>query len=262
MKTLQVERKKEPVNPLTPHPYKKADIQVYQTTDYSMFSFARGNREVNELHLNRLLKSISKHYLFTIIIVNENFEVIDGQHRLACLKQLNLPVYFMILTGYGLDEIQIFNLNSRNWNNADYLSGFIDKGKQDYIDYKRFRTKYKFGHRESIFMLTQSSGREVSVDSVCFNQGNFKIKDYTAACRMAESIYRVEPFFPSFKERGFVTALIHLLLNVPSFDMDKFISKCELSPILLKKCATRDQYIDMIEQLYNYRSQNKVSLKY
>ena len=52
------------------------DIQVHTTKDYSLFKTLNGNRDVNHLHLSRLKESMSKNHLTTIIMVNENFEII------------------------------------------------------------------------------------------------------------------------------------------------------------------------------------------
>ena len=47
--------------------------QVLQTTDYSMFKFLQGNRNINLPHLIRLRNSFEKRYLFSPIIVNEKY---------------------------------------------------------------------------------------------------------------------------------------------------------------------------------------------
>lgn len=237
--------------------YKRSEVVVYETNNYSMFKLASGNRSVNELHLNRLMKSIKEECLFTTILVNENMEVIDGQHRLKCFEALGLPVYFTIAYGYGLREMQKLNLNSRNWNNNDYLTSYISKGMQDYIDYGRFRKKYGFGHRESMQMLTGA----IPSDDI-FNAGRFKVKDYRKACSIAEDIHKLQPFCPFFNNRSFVSVMIKLLTEVKAFNIKKFVQKCENHPFLLVKCATAEQYLDMIEKLYNYKNQSKVSLKY
>lgn len=252
------------INSLAPNAYKKADVQVYQTQDYQMFRFAKGNRAVNHLHLIRLIESMRKNYLFTIIMVNKNFEVIDGQHRLEACKSLNLVVYFTIVPDYGLKEMQILNLNGRNWTSEDYLSGFIDMGKQDYIDYKRFKSKYKFGHQENVLLLAGSvtSAAAQSANAASFNQGAFKISNYEEACRIADKIWELEPVFKGFRSRGFVTVITQLIRERPKFKINEFIKKCQDNPSLIKKCATNEQYLDMIEYIYNYRRVEKIGLKY
>ena len=63
------------------------EIQVHTTTDYSLFKFINGNRDVNQLHLTRLKESIKKNHLITIVMVNENFEIIrTGLSRLLFVE--------------------------------------------------------------------------------------------------------------------------------------------------------------------------------
>lgn len=88
--------------------------QVCQTNDYSLFKTLKGNRSINQAHLYRLTKSIKEKYLLSPIVVNEHFEIIDGQHRFNAAKANNLPINYMIAVGYGLNEVQILNTNSSN----------------------------------------------------------------------------------------------------------------------------------------------------
>ena len=83
--------------------------QVYKTEDYFLFKPIDGNRNKNLLHINRLKKSMESNYLFTVIIVNENYEIIDGQHRFEVIKELKLPLYYIVCNGYGLNEVHILN---------------------------------------------------------------------------------------------------------------------------------------------------------
>ena len=57
-------------------PLAKQIGQVLTTTSYSRFKPVDGNRNKNLLHINRLKKSMSENYLFTVIIVNEKYEII------------------------------------------------------------------------------------------------------------------------------------------------------------------------------------------
>jgi hypothetical protein len=102
-------------------PMQKISTQVQTTKDYYLFTPIDGNRNKNLLHLNRLKKSINENYLFTVIIVNENYQIIDGQHRFDVIKELNLPLHYIVCVGYGLKEVHILNQISKTWNADDYL---------------------------------------------------------------------------------------------------------------------------------------------
>ena len=61
-------------------------MEIYKTTNYSIFSFLQGNRSVSKK--NSLVKSIQKIDLtmYKPILVDSEFRIIDGQHRFfACM---------------------------------------------------------------------------------------------------------------------------------------------------------------------------------
>ena len=119
--------------------------QVHTTMDYAKFKSISGNRQINRLHFNRLKNSIAENYLFTTIIVNENYEIIDGQHRFQCIKELQKPLHYIVCKGYGINEVQRLNVNTKNWTTFDYINGYIDLGLRDYAVYKEFQNKYNIG---------------------------------------------------------------------------------------------------------------------
>ena len=64
------------------------DLQIHSTYDLSIFKILDGNRNINLGHVERLVKSIEENgFLKMPIIVNDNFDVIDGQHRLMAAKK-------------------------------------------------------------------------------------------------------------------------------------------------------------------------------
>jgi len=82
--------------------------KVYKTNDLSIFNQIKGNRPPNPQHVRRLCDSIKTHgILQNPIIVNENMDIIDGQHRLLAAKESESSVYYIVVDGYSLEEVQI-----------------------------------------------------------------------------------------------------------------------------------------------------------
>lgn len=87
------------------------DVKTYKTNDYSIFKSIMGNRTINLKNVNNIINNIKKNGLLpTVIIVNEKMEVIDGQHRLQALKELNLPVYYQIKEGLSINDCIAYNI--------------------------------------------------------------------------------------------------------------------------------------------------------
>ena len=232
--------------------------KVYITYDLSIFKTLDGNRDVIQSHLKRLSKSMKENRLFSPIIVNENMEVIDGQHRLMASKINNTPIEYIVVVGYGLKEVQVLNANSKNWNSDDYMNGYCDLGNNEYIKYREFKEKYGFGHSECQALLSNQANSNLQP---IFNTGEFKIKNYKIAVDMAERITMVSEFYSGYKRRNFVFSLMNLFNN-ENFEFTQFIQKLKIQPTALVDCTTTSSYLLLIEDIYNYKSRNKISLRY
>ena len=234
--------------------------QVKITNDYSLFSMLKGNRIINNAHLNRLKKSIREESLCVPIIVNEKHEIIDCQNRYNAWMELDLPVYYIVVRGYGLSQVQRLNSNIKNWNNDDYMECYCQLENPQYLKYRTFKETYGFGHYESIAMLTgHFKGSGLSFTR--FRTGDFKIKNYRAACTMAEKLILVQPFYDGFKRRSFVLAMLDLINN-PTFEISRLLQKLKYQQSKLVHCTNKEQYLFLLQDIYNYKASSKINLIY
>lgn len=104
------------------------------TTDYSIFKTLEGNRILNAQHVNRLARVIKEHNMTERfpIVVNKNMEILDGQHRLAALEMLELPVPYRIEDDVDIEGVRILNQVSRKWSWQDLARSYIEKGNDSY----------------------------------------------------------------------------------------------------------------------------------
>src|ERR1700733_4973703 len=74
---------------------KYVEIKVYVTTNYDQFILLPENRPVKG---NIVADSIRKENLLfdNPILVTQNLEVLDGQHRLAFARDQQIPIYYKI----------------------------------------------------------------------------------------------------------------------------------------------------------------------
>lgn len=244
-------------------PMTKSISQVHTTTDYFLFKPIGGNRNKNLLHINRLKKSMAENYLFTVIIVNEKLEIIDGQHRFEVIQELGLPLHYIVCKGYSLNEVHILNANSRNWNANDYEEGYCNLGYKDYLLYRDFRNKYGINHNEAQYLLSGSfqCGSSVKSTNIVFNSGQFKVTNYAQGVKWIEQILMIKPYYTGATRRSFIYAMIALFKN-PNFEFTEFLQKVKLQPTALVDCKDISQYKSLIEEIYNYRRREKVNLRF
>lgn len=251
--------------------------KVYKTYDLSIFKSINGNRVPNLQHIRRLTDSLKFHGMkCNPILVNEKMEVIDGQHRLQAAKNVNTFVYYIVVNGYKLEEVHTLNLNQKNWTKRDYMEGYADMGIESYIKLREFVQKnYDFSFTDCIVLCsntTSSAGTYSLTDKYrkdgtrtnqaqVFEEGTWVGKDFDLAQQFAYKIRMVKPYFEGYNKSIFVCTMIGLLQN-NLFDFSEFMHKVRLQPKALVDCANREQMRSLIEDIYNYRSRNKVNLRY
>ena len=118
---------------------------IQKTTNYDIFKVLRGNRNLNAGHLSRLSMSVAKRNLleYNPILVNENMEVVDGQHRLEVAKQNKLPIWYMVAPTTTLQEVLDLNENVRNWKLTDYVDSLIIQGNRTMMYLREFCDEYE-----------------------------------------------------------------------------------------------------------------------
>lgn len=256
--------------------HQKAELQVYQTNELGIFKLVNGNRPPNPQHIRRLKESMLVYgVLLNPIIINEKFEVIDGQHRLLAAKEIEGSIYYVIANGYNLRQIHALNQNQKNWTTADFLEGYVCLGVESYIELKSFWERHDcFNLQDCIAMcsnITQSSGfslankvrpnRPTENIKEIFNEGTWKTRNMEQAERDAERIKLVETFYLGFNRSIFVGTMLSLFQN-KNFDFNEFMAKLRLQPTALVDCANREQMKALIEDIYNFRRREKVNLRF
>lgn len=121
-------------------------IPEYRTTsNYNQFKNFDGNRATDQNHIDELIRSIKNSNKLHLhpIIVDQNKNIIDGQHRLAAARELKLPIYYIVDVDAEKSDIPILNTNRRNWLLTDYISFYQESGLEDYIFIQNIREKHK-----------------------------------------------------------------------------------------------------------------------
>ena len=122
--------------------YEESDIKVYVTKDYDIFKKLLQNRDARSE--GKIIESIQAvGYVPVPITVNEKMEIIDGQNRVAALKDLGLPVYFEIQPGLGIEQCRSLNIGQTNWTTLDYVESYAKGGSSAYQRFNTLLTSYR-----------------------------------------------------------------------------------------------------------------------
>jgi hypothetical protein len=231
---------------------------IHATTEYNKFKFLKGNRKVLRDRVNALKESMLIETLLTPITVNENYEIIDGQHRFQALKELGKSINYIIQPGLTIKDAIRMNQNVKTWALKDYEHTHLTSENKNYIMFNEFKSKYKFGFNECLTLLT---GSPHTHELPRFKNGELKITKLEEATHKAELIWLLSDLSPKgFRRRVFVYAMIHVLNN-PNFIFSEFLVRLKRKPEDLKIRTTKYETLVDVENIYNKNRTNKIWLK-
>lgn len=241
--------------------YTESDKKIYVTTDYSLFKPLLGNRNVTKARVNRAIESIQKYgWLTEPILVNEDYEVIDGQGRLEALKELEMPVEFVIQYGAGRSECQALNLYQKNWTVSDYIESYIAEDNDNYIWLKEVIAQNRVLSTNFILSALISDSKSAGYTGNWVNvvaAGGF-VASAEKRRRMEEAFEYLKKFVGVQTHLGgrrdvFYTALL-FLYNLPEVDNARLLTTITNSVYDgMVSSGTVEGWLRQFESIYNKR---------
>ena len=231
------------------------DDRILKTYDYNMFKHMKGNREVNQGHVKKIIKSMKEKYMAHPILVNNNMEIIDGQHRFAAAKELELPVSYQIIKGGNIQDVQRLNTTSKKWGRADYLNMYCKENVSDYLIFQQFKDEYDFLDETYICLLTDTSSPSTAVNHD-FKTGNFKVVNVALAIKRAEAMSGMKEYHQKYNSRAFTRALLRVF-KIKGYDHKVFLGKLQYCAHMLQHSINTEACVENIEKIYNFNNKKQ-----
>lgn len=233
---------------------------VYRTTDYSKFKRLEGNRAVLTTRVTKIMKSIKKNgYIFNPIIVNENYQVIDGQGRLEALSALRLPVDYVMAKGAGREQCIALNAYGTVWTMKDYIDSYCEDGNENFIRMRDVINEFPdMGIAIKIMLLSGLS----SVPNESIKKGDVTVTEKMAD-QAREDLRFAQRFTEPFKRiKGSANNYVYAVVFAKKCGADtnrllETIERSELPPAPKIRGA-----LDAVSDIYNkkLRQENKIYL--
>lgn len=246
--------------------------EIYATTNYSMFGFIGGNRDLDTPNLNKIKQSINKKHIKTnavICILDESDElkplkIVDGQHRFEACQSLNVPVSYVIdseLTmGSILNDITLLNTASKEWDVSDFMNSEAQKGNQNYVLYSNIYGMYRntFDHESLFYILNSDVNRKFpKLSFPIFKSSKLKFdqSDYNYLLTRLNDISQFHQYSEIGGKRYYQKAL-NQLLNTRGFNASQMLLKLQNRQSTIIKCTTVEGSLHQIANIYNWKSQS------
>lgn len=237
-------------------------MQIFQESNYRLFKSIKGNREVSAKKINKIIDSYKSGinlFPYCPILVNNEYYVIDGQHRLSACKELNIPVNFVIVPELTLQQIAKINSSTDKWKNNDFLNCYIKIGNENYNTLQAFKTKYdiSISLAASLLMSGVVSGGGSGNLMEDFRNGDFVVNYFNKADTLLQKALDYKECNPlNFNDRYFIQA-IEKLLDSKLYDHNEVLEKLKRNGSKIEKKAHYKQYIYHIEELFNVKNSTR-----
>lgn len=238
--------------------------KILNTRNYRLFKNNSGENRPLDVKKHRKLEESMKKYgfleVFPVVVTrngDDHLIVKDGQHRLAVAEKLGLAVYYVEdKTNFDVAEV---NIATKLWVLKDYADKHAANGKKDYVEGLAFAEQYNLPIGTAFSLLAGTSGSN-AYHYTQFYGGDFKIKDRPWAEAVAGIYAPLGALSKAVRNTRMLEACM-AVCRVPEFDASRLLRNAERCREKLISYSTRDAYLQMLEDIYNFHHSKLVGLK-
>lgn len=218
--------------------------KIYKTLDYSIFKYYDLNRKVSTRHKNDLKKSLTKINLlkYKPVIVDNNYYVVDGQHRIAAAKELGIEVYYVVLPKEisGCDAMVLFNQKQVEWKVTDFLKYHAGVKGDGYEGLLKFISENNLPlcYVREFYSDKMLTSKDIRDGSICIEQSEIsqRCADFLKSpeCKMAKLTS---------------SCFIRAIAKAHKIYTEKQLEKIKKNLIYLEPKANTNQYLVAFEKI-------------
>lgn len=239
-------------------------LQIATTDKYDSFKEHGEQPKLNAGHVKKLMASMNRNGFIPAKPIHvyrdgAHFRIIDGHNRFYAARALKLPIYYVVGEKAESSFIADANSAARVWPLSAFVNLYVKRGVKDYIKLTSYAAQ-GINLARAASMLSGEAAGSYNVGKA-IRDGAFKIKTtyiIDEVLRIRKAIMVHAPLITD----GVFTHALSIFLQLKNFDADILIRRLETNPRMLEKCATKDQALDLIEEIYNYRAQDKANIAF
>jgi len=238
-------------------------MNIKETTNYNIFKLSPFNRPVDKRHVSKIKASMLEEYIPTAILVNSDFEIIDGQHRFTAASELGLPIFYTKLSSAHVDQFARLNTNVRPWTSLEFIAFFAKKGNENYKRVELIQKEFNLKPTLviSLGLEAEWSGRHTEV----IKKGLLEFSTYNllAAQNNIYSLIQLKTAHDWAFNSRFINVLMKFEHESEAFNLKEWVSRAMRYRDLVYKCTNQSGWDNMVETVWNYRRRdgNRITIK-
>ena len=216
---------------------------------YSKFTFISGNRGVNESHINKLVAMIvadEDWLIFNPIIVDSDFRVLDGQHRLLAAQKANARIWYNVRQSKtSLEVVARINDCQKSWLPDDFVFMYAALGNVHYKAFREFHKGYGLSASTGLILFGGQTMKSL-------RNGTLKVVDILRAEELADALLEVKKYVPFADYNRFASAFVRVYEN-EEYNHKRMLAKLRQRKDVIRKLTTVEDYMRLLEEIYNHK---------
>lgn len=240
---------------------------IKKSKEYDEFAFIEGNREIINSHLQSLKDSISQKNLLHLrpIVVDENKNILDGQHRFMAAQELEIQFYYIQCKSDDYKELISLNRHQKNWKLYDYAKFYsVNFKNENYSKVLNIINDFKINLLTLFIYLNYNIRKKILRAE--FEVGDFLFDFNEEKLKTDLSDWQFFHDFLEEKESDMIDMIktvyfrkaLFLILNSKRINKETFWERIKSNFVMLHRCFNFDQAIEMLLKIYNKSSQFKI----
>lgn len=231
--------------------------KIYETTDYKKFKKMTGNRDLKK-RPDKYMASIRAFGVIAPVIVNELFEVVDGQARLECCERLNIPVPYIIKPGIRLEEVVDVNTNNKKWTITDIVHGNAEQGDLSSKYFEALKAQFKYEDAVVFYALIGSVVNGIQIPK-SLKYYDVTTEEYSMAIERLVYLDKLKPYIKHVHGtmRHFYMAVLWLYNN-DGIDANRLFESIRNRCSTILPMPTINIALEQLQDLYNWKRSKRV----
>lgn len=235
---------------------------VYTTRDYKFFKKLKGNRDIYKTRVTKIMASFEKNEILNPIIVNEFFEIIDGQGRFEALRILGRPIKFIIVPGAGINDCRLLNQFNSNWMNTDHIKSYAEDGNENYKELQKCAELTGFTYRELEYILPDKKAKLTlggKIDgTLASGELIFTPEDTAEALNVKKHVDEIEDALQPEKRPGRnFKRVVATVIHADGYDHKRMLVNCTKCRSTFREMTGYRNMLIEFSRIYNFGSHGK-----
>ena len=230
---------------------------VYSTNQYDVFKKMKSNRIVSEKRVNSIASSMREGYILNPIIVNEKYEIVEGQGRFEACRRLGLPVNYILVEGATIDDCSRLNRCNTPWNQEDWVNRWADDDNKEIAEnYERLLScmkSTKMPILRIMFMASKSGSvqrENIQTGRLIFTQKDLeRVEDCATYGRELVEALQITKRVNDAFWRG-----VRIMLDTEGFDRKRMLRCCSARRNAFRQMGNLEEQLIEFSKTYNFRT--------